>query len=273
MPHPIHLSTPVGHIDRGWPAVCAAAAAETTVPNGSFEQAGDRGPEAWRPQTWGGRGEFEYASEGHTGDHSVSLRSEQGADISWTVRVPVEPFARYRLSGWIKTQDVAAGSGRGALFNLHNIQGVATPAVTGTSDWTRVEVEFETDANDVLQVNCLFGGWGLATGQAWFDDVSLEQIGRSAPAELKIVVHAAQTGEPISKYIYGQFIEHLGRCIYGGIWAEMLEDRKFCFPITAEYQPYRAPAEHLVSGRRRFALGDHRLGGQRDDGHRRLLRG
>ena len=31
----------------------------------------------------------------------------------------------------------------------------------------------------------------------------------------------------MSKYIYGQFIEHLGRCIYGGIWAEMLEDRKF----------------------------------------------
>ena len=29
----------------------------------------------------------------------------------------------------------------------------------------------------------------------------------------------------ISKYIYGQFIEQMGRCIYGGIWAEMLEDR------------------------------------------------
>ncbi len=41
-----------------------------------------------------------------------------------------------------------------------------------------------------------------------------------------------QTGEPISKYIYGQFIEHLGRCIYGGIWAEMLEDRKFYYPVN-----------------------------------------
>jgi alpha-L-arabinofuranosidase len=34
-------------------------------------------------------------------------------------------------------------------------------------------------------------------------------------------------GEPIEPFIYGQFIEHMGRCIYGGIWAEMLEDRKF----------------------------------------------
>ena len=43
----------------------------------------------------------------------------------------------------------------------------------------------------------------------------------------------------IHPWIYGQFIEHMGRCIYGGIWAEMLEDRKFCFPVTEEYRPYR----------------------------------
>ncbi|MHC4659666.1 MAG: alpha-L-arabinofuranosidase C-terminal domain-containing protein, partial [Planctomycetota bacterium] len=49
-----------------------------------------------------------------------------------------------------------------------------------------------------------------------------------------VVIEAGKTGEPISKYIYGQFIEHLGRCIYGGIWAEMLEDRKFYYPVPAE---------------------------------------
>ena len=55
----------------------------------------------------------------------------------------------------------------------------------------------------------------------------------------KVTIDAAKTGEPLSKYIYGQFIEHLGRCIYGGIWAEMLEDRKFWYPVTDEYQPYK----------------------------------
>ncbi len=45
-------------------------------------------------------------------------------------------------------------------------------------------------------------------------------------------------GADINPFIYGQFIEHLGRCIYGGIWAEMLEDRKFYFPITRNYSPY-----------------------------------
>ena len=55
----------------------------------------------------------------------------------------VEPYARYRLSGWIKTEGVQVRGGRGALLNIHNLQPVATPALTGTNDWTRVEVEFD----------------------------------------------------------------------------------------------------------------------------------
>tara|TARA_B110000483_G_C18150329_1_gene525161 strand:+ start:1159 stop:1380 length:222 start_codon:yes stop_codon:yes gene_type:complete len=49
---------------------------------------------------------------------------------------------------------------------------------------------------------------------------------------LRVELDQSKIGEPIEPFIYGQFIEHLGRCIYGGIWAEMLEDRKFYFPIT-----------------------------------------
>ncbi len=54
--------------------------------------------------------------------------------------------------------------------------------------------------------------------------------------EVKADVNAK--GAPIHPFVYGQFIEHLGRCIYGGIWAEMLEDRKFYFPVTENYDPY-----------------------------------
>ncbi len=61
----------------------------------------------------------------------------------------------------------------------------------------------------------------------------------SAAAPLAVKIDTTQTGAPINPFVYGQFIEHLGRCIYGGIWAEMLEDRKFYFPITANYAPYR----------------------------------
>jgi len=53
-----------------------------------------------------------------------------------------------------------------------------------------------------------------------------------------ISIDARETSEPISPYIYGQFIEHLGRCIYGGLWAEMLEDRKFYYPVTGDAPPW-----------------------------------
>ena len=69
----------------------------------------------------------------------------------------------------------------------------------------------------------------LAGRSSWADPP------KSPPGVL--VVDAGQTREPMSKYIYGQFIEHLGRCIYGGIWAEMLEDRKFFLPVGFEPAP------------------------------------
>ena len=56
----------------------------------------------------------------------------------------------------------------------------------------------------------------------------------SETAKDRLLVDASAVGAPISPWIYGQFIEHLGRCIYGGLWAEMLEDRKFFYPVTGE---------------------------------------
>ncbi|MBP8302907.1 MAG: alpha-N-arabinofuranosidase [Phycisphaerae bacterium] len=65
----------------------------------------------------------------------------------------------------------------------------------------------------------------------------------SRPAVAEVSIDGSKTAEPISPYIYGQFIEHLGRCIYGGIWAEMVEDRKFFFPVPAQGEIWRLTRE------------------------------
>ncbi|MGC8829202.1 MAG: beta-L-arabinofuranosidase domain-containing protein [Verrucomicrobiia bacterium] len=210
------------------------------IPNSSFEDIDNNNrPRGWRTDKWGGEANYSVADIGRTGKRSVIVSSEKGADAAWGVTVPVEPFSRYRLSGWIKTENVKPTTGRGALLDIHNIQITATEAVTGTKDWTPVSVEFDVDEQDFVQVHCLLGGWGLATGKAYYDDIELVQLSKRDVGQFKITVDAAKKGAPVSKYIYGQFIEHLGRCIYGGIWAEMLEDRKFYYPITANYNPYR----------------------------------
>ncbi len=221
--------------------IAAAARAEPAnlAPNADFEQASNDSPDGWAPRTWDGDGDFTYPEDGRDGGRAVGIASREGGDLSWTAQVPVEPNSLYRLSGWIRTENLEPGTGRGALLNVHELRPAATPALTGSNDWTRVETLVRTGGQETITVNCLFGGWGESTGKAWFDDIVLEPIDLT---ELKpeVTLHTDKTGEPINPFIYGQFIEHLGRCIYGGIWAEMLEDRKFYFPVTPDYRPYRA---------------------------------
>jgi alpha-N-arabinofuranosidase len=66
---------------------------------------------------------------------------------------------------------------------------------------------------------------------------------------IQATIDASQTGAPISKYIYGQFLEHIGGIVNNNVWAEMLDDRKFYFPITSH-----PPAEPAGPPWRRTAL-------------------
>jgi len=65
-----------------------------------------------------------------------------------------------------------------------------------------------------------------------------EDVATPTSDSITVTIDAAKVGPKINPFIFGQFIEHLGRCIYGGIWAEMLEDRKFYYTITDDYHPY-----------------------------------
>ena len=54
------------------------------------------------------------------------------------------------------------------------------------------------------------------------------------PAQIVAAIDLKQTAEPVSKYEFGMFIEHIGSLIYRSLWAEMLDDRKFYFPINSK---------------------------------------
>lgn len=57
---------------------------------------------------------------------------------------------------------------------------------------------------------------------------------------VNVTIDASKPSAPISRYIYGQFLEHLGGIVNDNIWAEMLDDRKFYDPITS--RPAAEPA-------------------------------
>jgi alpha-N-arabinofuranosidase len=87
---------------------------------------------------------------------------------------------------------------------------------------------------------------------------------------IAVTVDAAKTAPPISPYLYGQFIEHIGDLVNRSIWAEMIDDRKFYYPVdskTAAPPPSRGrrpnpwrpigPDESVVMDRERANAGAH----------------
>src|ERR1019366_4971737 len=170
----------------------------------------------------------------HSGTHSLLITA---GGVSWLNKVLLKPYATYKLTGWIKTQNVPAANEAGARFELRGVK-VTSPSrrMNGTQDWTNVEITLETEGQDSAIIVATLGtrapristgaDAGVEAGKAWFDDLGLELI---SARELKptITIDAGKTREAMPDLIYGQFIEHLGRSLYGGIWAEMLEDRKF----------------------------------------------
>jgi alpha-N-arabinofuranosidase len=153
-----------------------APAPERLLSNGGFEAVGAADqPSHWQPTQWNG-GSHEAAlttEQRHAGERCIRLNSATGADCAWCQPIEVEAHTAYRLSGWIRTKDVAAGTGCGAFLNIQQIQDVKSKVLSGTNDWTLVEMSFNSGPHETLQVNCLLGGWGQSTGTAWFDDIAL----------------------------------------------------------------------------------------------------
>lgn len=53
------------------------------------------------------------------------------------------------------------------------------------------------------------------------------------PTTIVVTIDTTKVRPPVSKYEYGMFIEHIGTLIYRSLWSEMLDDRKFYFPIVS----------------------------------------
>lgn len=73
-------------------------------------------------------------------------------------------------------------------------------------------------------------------------------LGLSASAQtpssnppLTATVDAAKIGDPISPYLYGQFVEHAGNMVYRTMWSELLDDRKFFYDVGPKPPPPEAP--------------------------------
>ena len=182
------------------------------IKNGGFENMDASGaPQGWRIATYRGQADHSVVPFGRGGGNCLQIRSNAGADTSWQTDIRVEPFTDYRLRGWIRSADlVNLDADYGALLNAHLLGRKVTNAVVGNADWTPVECVFNSGDRDQISVNCLYGGWGLSTGDAFYDDLSLERLpsietgmGKSVDRTVKQVAqhYAAHGGDEQLIYI------------------------------------------------------------------------
>ncbi len=88
--------------------------------------------------------------------------------------------------------------------------------------------------------------------------------------DLTMTIDAARTDEAIHPYVYGQFTELLFNLFEKGMWAEMLSDRKFFYPVdsSAELNPVNkkrdfnrwrpvGPDEFVTMDRENPFVGEH----------------
>lgn len=97
--------------------------------------------------------------------------------------VAVQPNKKYRLSFWLKTEDLkSAGTPTLEIVNANDLKIIATsaPFPGGTQDWTQVFVEFTTPPNaEAVAVRFDRAYCGDACpiiGTLWVDDFKLEKI-------------------------------------------------------------------------------------------------
>jgi alpha-N-arabinofuranosidase len=72
------------------------------------------------------------------------------------------------------------------------------------------------------------------------------------PSPIVVTFDATQVKEPISKYMYGMFIEHIGNLINHSLWSEMLDDRKFYFAIDSKPEAPSAGAPNASRQRMQY---------------------
>lgn len=150
------------------------------VGNGGFEEAYGNKPKAWEIVYW----QDEKTVASYVLDPSVKKRGRYSAkieqnglaDARWVQEVELKPDTYYKLSGWIKTKDVAR-NGAGAHLEVEGA-GFRTEEIFGTQDWKYVEVTGKTGGDQArVKVLCRLGGYGSPnSGTAFFDEIELKEI-------------------------------------------------------------------------------------------------
>ena len=125
------------------------------------------------------RSEFKRDEETKYSDiSSYKITSNEFNDAMFSKEIQVERNTPYKVSCMIKTKGVQAkknDSSIGEQISIYNTV-ERSVAISGDSDWQRVEFIFNSKNRDTVDIAFRLGGTeGYAKGEAWFSDFKIEE--------------------------------------------------------------------------------------------------
>ncbi|MBM3889949.1 MAG: hypothetical protein FJ388_12610, partial [Verrucomicrobia bacterium] len=173
--------------------------------NADFES-GREAPDGWKTAETDAKHVATHEKNGGRNDsRCVKVEVAAGAEPTWVkwqqAQIPVTPGRSYRVSGWVKAENVVGRAGWFLHVNGERPMLLAPmlDAGSGTFDWKRVEHTFTVPPTGT---NATFGTVLRGTGRAWFDDAEFVALERgpalratAGPLE-ELKLHATATGKP-----------------------------------------------------------------------------
>lgn len=154
--------------------------AANIVRNSGFEEQEDNNALFWTASSWNQeKNASQFIVEdkiSHEGSKSILIENKIENDSRFKQVIEVKSNAYYKISAWVKTENVGLGK-KGANISVDGITQTSRDIVGTTEDWEYIEIFGKTNKNQNNFVLTLgLGGYGsINTGKAWFDDVRVEE--------------------------------------------------------------------------------------------------
>ena len=121
------------------------------------------------------------SAEVHSGNRSLMLTYKQsGSDAGIFQYIAVKPNTRYRLSAWVKSEDLETANGPSLTLSdsYDNTIYGSTEETIGTTPWHRVETMLQTGPETKLLILAVLRRPGATRiqGKLWLDDIILEPL-------------------------------------------------------------------------------------------------
>ncbi|MEV5030143.1 phospholipid carrier-dependent glycosyltransferase [Paenibacillus sp. LPE1-1-1.1] len=175
-------------------------AASNLLTNAGFENVSEGAPAEWQHNAYLKEEHItSYTisdTEAHTGAYSAVLENKEANHSRWTQTITVKPKSIYKLSGYIKAEQIGPDA-TGAHFFVDGVA-VSYPETKDTDGkWAYVHFYAKTGSDQKsITFGASLGGYGaINTGKAYFDDVSIEKVSK-APAGAEVFsLTQAETGQ------------------------------------------------------------------------------